>query len=158
MNEDIAARSIRAAAAELLVAAEISIGGIPAILAPRNWPGFDVIALPSGQSPKHIQVKSCLFTKQAGGFIGWHADDEFEWLAVVVFPAEDCPRRHIYILPRSAADKEPISYHAKRRDGQRISGRTGRGIRIRSILEVLAPYEDNFALLDGSLKPGQGQQ
>jgi hypothetical protein len=146
LANDSAARSRRAAAAELLVAAEISVGGIPAVLAPRNWPGFDVIALPDAREPQHIQVKSCVFTRRAGQFIGWGADDEFDWLAVVVFPGEDCGQRHIYILPRDTADQALISYHAKRRDGKGTKGRTGRGIWIRTMIETLRPYENNFDL------------
>jgi hypothetical protein len=91
----IRARSRRATAAELLVAGEISMAGTLAVLAPRNWPGFDVVALPDDQPRQRIQVKSCLFTSRSGQFIGWSAADDFDWLAVVLFPAETCAQRHI---------------------------------------------------------------
>lgn len=122
------------------------MAGTLAVLAPRNWPGFDVVALPDDGPRQRIQVKSCLFSSRAGQFIGWSADDCFDWLAVVLFPAGSCAQRHVYILPRATADHAAVSYHAKRRDGRRTKGRTGRGIWIRTMIEALRPYEDNFTL------------
>jgi len=33
---------------EMLVAAELTLAGVPAMKMPDNWPGYDVIAQPKG--------------------------------------------------------------------------------------------------------------
>jgi len=38
-------------ACEMLVAAELTLAGVPALKAPDYWPGYDVIAHSAGASP-----------------------------------------------------------------------------------------------------------
>ena len=38
-------------ACEMLVAAELTLAGIPALKVPDNWPGYDVIGQPAGLAP-----------------------------------------------------------------------------------------------------------
>ena len=46
-------------AGEMLVAAELTLAGVPAIKVPDNWPGYDVVAQPpGGERPVRISVKS----------------------------------------------------------------------------------------------------
>jgi hypothetical protein len=45
-------------ACEMLVAAELTLAGIPALKVPDNWPHYDVIAQPLGQLAQRISVKS----------------------------------------------------------------------------------------------------
>ena len=39
-------------ACEMLVAAELTLAGVPALKVPDNWPGYDVIAQPAGIEPQ----------------------------------------------------------------------------------------------------------
>jgi hypothetical protein len=48
-------------ACEMLVAAELTLAGIPALKVPDNWPGYDVVAQPAGDKPQRISVKSHTF-------------------------------------------------------------------------------------------------
>jgi len=82
-------------------------------------------------------VKSYTSTTKGGDFIGYADVDVFDWLVVVILPGPGCERRRIFIVPRDVADER--SYHAERRDG--------RGFRVNKVVETLADYEDNFALL-----------
>jgi hypothetical protein len=45
-------------ACEMLVAAELTLAGVPALKVPDNWPGYDVIAHPSDRGPQQVSVKS----------------------------------------------------------------------------------------------------
>lgn len=151
-------------AGEMLVAAELTLAGIPALTVPDNWPGYDVVAQPSadwpgynavagGRStppPQRISVKTRTFAK-SGNFVGYGETDVYDWLAIVILPGPGCERRRIFILPRTIADER--SYDAKHREG--------RGFFVNRLMawppapcvgEVpvggwgLAGYEDNFCL------------
>jgi hypothetical protein len=55
----------------MLVAAELTLAGIPAMKMPDNWPDYDVIAQPPGKKSLRISVKSCGFNSPLtkSGFI-----------------------------------------------------------------------------------------
>ena len=70
-------------ACEMLVAAELTLAGIPALKVPDNWPGYDVVAQPQGmKEPLRISVKSRTF-KRGAAFVVYLETDSFDWLAVV---------------------------------------------------------------------------
>ncbi len=102
-------------AGEMLVAAELTLHGIPAFTVPNNRPGYDVIAECPERGTQRISVKTRTFAK-SGSFVPYNNDDVFDWFAIVILPAEGCPRRRIFIIPRKAA--EARSYEAKSRDGR----------------------------------------
>jgi hypothetical protein len=102
-------------AGEMLVAAELTLRGIPAYIVPSNWPGYDVVAQPRDRRLQRISVKTRTFAR-SGHFVGYGNDDEFDWLAIVILPGETCKTRHIFISPlrdraetflRSKAQKWP---------------------------------------------------
>ena len=141
-------------AGEMLVAAELTLRGIPAFIVPSHWPSYDVVAQPPGRELQRISVKTRTFAK-SGNFVGYNDDDQFDWLAIVILPAQEFERRRIFVIPYEVAQKR--SYRAEQRQGrgffvnrliswppspipdQAPSGGSG-----------LADYEDNFGL---SLKP-----
>jgi len=53
-------------ACEMLVAAELTLAGVPALKVPDNWPGYDVVAQRNGaDEPLRISVKSRTYKKGA---------------------------------------------------------------------------------------------
>ena len=77
-------------ACEMLVAARLTLAGIPATKMPDGWPGYDVIAQPKGGGfPQRISVKSRTFRRGYDKFVGYDSRDEFDWLANVLLPGED---------------------------------------------------------------------
>ena len=71
-------------ACEMLVAAELTLAGIPVLKVPDNWPGYDVIAQPPGDGkPQRISVKSRTF-KRGPAHIGYCVTDPFDWLALEI--------------------------------------------------------------------------
>src|SRR5712691_4188514 len=82
-------------AGEMLVAAELTLRGIPAFIVPGNWPSYDVVA----QTPRgleRISVKTRTFAR-SGNFVGYGNDDEFDWFAIVILPGKGCQTRRIFI-------------------------------------------------------------
>jgi hypothetical protein len=111
-------------AGEMLVAAELTLHGIPASRLPENWPHYDLIAQPpddwagfSGvtRPPQTISVKTRTFAR-SGNFVGYHNDDEFDWLAIVILPGEALKIRRIFIIPRAVVRAR--SYEALHRNGR----------------------------------------
>ena len=47
----------------MIVAAELTLAGIPALKVPDNWPHYDVIAQPIGRTAQHISVKARTFKR-----------------------------------------------------------------------------------------------
>ena len=87
-------------ACELLVAAELTFAGIPTMKAPDYWPGYDLIAQPSGALPQRISVKGRTFAK-GSAFVGYKKHDVFDWLAVVIVPKDGVGRaEHLSDPPR----------------------------------------------------------
>jgi hypothetical protein len=48
-------------ACEILIAAELTLRGIPALKVPDLWPEYDVIAQPADREPQRVSVKPCAF-------------------------------------------------------------------------------------------------
>lgn len=90
-------------AAEMLVAAELTLAGVPALKVPDLWPGYDVIAQPVGLPPQRISVKARVLRR--GNFVSYNVHDQFDWLAAVII-IEDTRERNIYIIPRDIVDAE----------------------------------------------------
>jgi hypothetical protein len=91
-------------ACEMLVAAELTLAGVPALKVPDNWPHYDVIAQPYDSDPQRISVKSRTF-KRGSAYVEYTATDEFDWLAIVVLDQLAEPSRAIYLIPRPVADE-----------------------------------------------------
>jgi hypothetical protein len=127
-------------ACEMLVAAELTLAGIPALKVPDNWPGYDVIAQPrDGTEPLRISVKSRTF-KRGSAFVEYWAPDVFDWLAIVILPADTEAKRRIFLIPRAIADAEA------RRDGPTTKTAMQRYWRIDEIARKFPQFEDNFTL------------
>lgn len=91
-------------ACEMLVAAELTLAGIPALKVPDNWPHYDVIAQPIGAGAQRISVKSRTF-KRGAAFVEYNEFDQFDWLAIVLLSAERQTDRAIYLISRADADR-----------------------------------------------------
>jgi hypothetical protein len=75
---------------EMLVAAELTLAGVPAMKMPDNWPCYDVIAQPRDGGPaQRISVKSRTFKRGGDTFVVYDARDQFDWLAIVLLPGAD---------------------------------------------------------------------
>jgi hypothetical protein len=87
-------------ACEMLVAAELTLAGRPAVWLPDLWPHYDVIAELPGYEPQKVSVKSRTPGKHHSrlGFDPATCD----WLAVVLF--ENNNDRRIFVLPKDIAE------------------------------------------------------
>ena len=92
-------------ACEMLVAAELTLAGIPALKMPDNWRDYDVIALPFSGYPQFISVKSRTYTTKSH-FVSIWTHEKFDWLAVVILNTADAAERAIYIIPRKVVLQE----------------------------------------------------
>lgn len=135
-------------ACEMLIAAELTLAGIPALKVPDNWPHYDVIAQPDKGPAQRISVKSRTF-KSGPAYVEYKAGDQFDWLAIVLLSAV----RDIYMVPRSVADQ-----HA-RRDKPTSKTAELRYFRIDEVGRLFGHYRGNFALtapdreLSGAQRP-----
>ena len=127
-------------ACEMLVAAELTLAGVPALRVPDFWPGYDVIAQPVGQEPLRISVKSRTFKPGGGTFVTYLETDDFDWLAIVLLPGGPQQARRIFLVPRSVADAEA------RRDKPTSKTAKERYWRIDEIASKFAEFENNFSL------------
>src|SRR5205085_9823634 len=91
-------------ACEMLVAAELTLAGVPALKVPDNWPDYDVIAQPPDASPQRISVRSRTFKRGANTFVQYDKREKFDWLAIVLLPGDGETLRRIFVIPRSHAD------------------------------------------------------
>lgn len=123
----------------MLVAAELTLAGIPALKVPDNWPGYDVIAQPVGKESLRISVKSRTF-KRGAAYIGFQTKDVFDWLALVILSPEGEKQRRIFIIPRKLADAKA------RHDSETAKTAGERYWRIDEVERIFARYENNFAL------------
>jgi hypothetical protein len=128
-------------ACEMLVAAELTLAGIPALKVPDLWPGYDVIAQPIGKGTQRISVKSRTF-KTGPGYVEYNIHDTFDWLAIVLLGCTGDKPRRIFVIPRAVADRE------SRRDKSPKTAHL-RYWRIDEVAKVLGNYEDNFTLAAG---------
>jgi hypothetical protein len=126
-------------ACEMLVAAELTLAGVPAMKMPDNWPCYDVVAQPKeGGPPQRISVKSRTFKRGGGSFVDYWGKDQFDWLAIVLFPGADQPRRRTFIVPRAVADARTPTRKTKQPDD--------RYWRLDRIADILSEFEDNYSL------------
>ena len=126
-------------ACEMLVAAELTLAGIPALKVPDNWPHYDVIAQPIGHSAQRISVKSRTY-KRGSVYVEFNEYDQFDWLAIVLLGAADCNNRAIYVVPRTEADR------LARRDKPTSKTAQIRYFRIDEVERLFSAYRNNFAL------------
>jgi len=127
-------------ACEMLVAAELTLAGVPALKASDYWPGYDVIAQrQDGSAPQRISVKSRTF-KRGGAFVRYSAADVFDWLSIVILPGHDSKGRRVFVIPRSIADDNARTYYSNTRQKER------REYRIDEVAQKFAAYENNFGL------------
>lgn len=126
-------------ACEMLVAAEMTLAGVPALKVPDNWPGYDVIAQPVGSDPQRISVKARTYKKGAA-YVGYNAYDVFDWLAIVLLPAALLPARAIFLVPRDVA--EPLA----RRDSPSAKTQAERYFRVDQVPDIFSAWRGNFGL------------
>ena len=126
-------------ACEMLVAAEMTLAGIPALKVPNMWPGYDVIAQPKDKEPLRVSVKSRTF-KRGAAFVEYLDSDVFDWLAIVLLPGGDEKKRRVFLLPKNVADA------SARRNKPTTKTANQRYWRIDEIAERFARFEGNFRL------------
>lgn len=126
-------------ACEMIVAAEMTLAGIPALKVPDNWPHYDVIAQPFEKAAQRISVKSRTF-KTGAAYVEYKASDLFDWIAVVILANDGSNNRSIYIIPRAAADA------VARQDKPTSKTAMLRYWRIDEIGKLFERYRDNFTL------------
>ena len=133
-------------AGEMLVAAEITLAGIPAFTVPEGWPGYDVIAQPTAGPPVRVSVKARTYAK-SGNFIGYPEADvrKFDWLAIVILPGPGSDKRRIFIVPADVAHQR--AYWVERR--------TGYGFRVHRLVNWPG-YEPRAIGPDGRIVGGDG--
>lgn len=128
-------------ACEMIVAAELTLAGLPAMKVPDNWPCYDVVAQPSGDcAPLRISVKSRTFKTGGDTFVTYNVNDTFDWLAIVLLPGADIAERRIYLVPKSVADA------TARKDKETSKTAHERYWRQDEIPVKLAAFKDNFNL------------
>jgi hypothetical protein len=125
-------------ACEMLVAAELTLAGLPAMKAPDYWPGYDLVAQPRNRELQKISVKSRTF-KRGQAFVDFSELDDFDWLAIVLLPADSCLERRIFIVPRDQAIANARKYKAPKLANLRE-------YRIDEVAEKFSCYENNFVL------------
>lgn len=130
-------------ACEMLVAAELTLAGIPALKVPDNWPHYDVIAQPITAPAQRISVKSRTF-KRGAAFVEYNEFDEFDWLAIVLIDTAPDKGRTIYVIPRFEADR------LARRDKPTSKTAKLRYFRIDEIDRLFSDYRGNFQLSNRS--------
>ena len=132
-------------ACEMLVAAELTLAGVPALTAPDNWPGYDVLAQPPGDVPPlRISVKARTYEPPpASARPMFNATDIFDWLAVVLLECPEKPRR-IFLMPRHIADERAS------KNGPETKTANRRYWRIAKTAELFPEFEDNFTLRENS--------
>lgn len=131
-------------ACEMLVAAELTLAGIPALKVPDNWPHYDVIAQPVDRAAQRISVKSRTY-KKGPAYVEYNETDLFDWLAVVLLMPEASDNRMIYLVPRVEADL------AARRDKPTSKTAKSRYFRIDEVDRLFSIYRSNFSLQTASL-------
>jgi hypothetical protein len=138
-------------ACEMLIAAELTLAGIPALKVPDNWPGYDVIAQPKGGTePLRISVKSRTFKKGGGTFLSYYRTDVFDWLAMVILQGGTELNRRFFLIPRKLADE------TARRDKPTSGSEKERYWRVDELARLFSAYENNFELQEKGVhvKPG----
>jgi hypothetical protein len=128
-------------ACEYLVAAEMTLRGIPTLKCPDNWPGYDLLAQPpQGGEPLKISVKARTFKRGSGNFVSYDVTDEFDWLAIVLLPGDGQEQRRFFILPKRQADRLARHYSLTSKVAD------VREWRLDEVGTILRAFEDNFYL------------
>ena len=127
-------------ACEMLVAAELTLAGMPAMKAPDYWPGYDLVAQPRGGPLQKVSVKSRTF-KKGQAFVDFSVLDDFDWLAIVILATKDFPQRRIYLVPRDVAVANARRYRT-------MNAASLREYRIDEVATKFERYENNFNLND----------
>jgi hypothetical protein len=135
-------------ACEMLVAAELTLAGTPAIKLPDNWPGYDVIAEPKdGRVPQRISVKSRTYKPGPNAYVEYNINDKsFDWLAIVLLPEEDeinrrfFTNRRFFIVPKTIAE---VKFQHR---GPSSKYRDYLYLQVDKMAKVLSGFEDNFGL------------
>jgi hypothetical protein len=134
-------------AGEMLIAAELTLAGIPALKVADNWPGYDVVAQPpdhwpgygvttqrSERPPQRISVKSRTTGKMT--YVGFDPA-KADWLAIVFIDNRTYPAtREYYIMPMDIAQK----YSYEKRTG------APQGLYVTDIRKQFDNFKDNFKL------------
>ena len=127
-------------ACEMLVAAELTLAGIPALKVPDNWPGYDIIAQPPGaKEPLKISVKSRTY-KPGAAYIEYKTQDDFDWLVIVILPGNGETRRRFFVIPRAVADAKA------RKNKPGTKSENDRYWSISEAARIFEPFENNFCL------------
>ena len=130
-------------ACEMLVVAELTLAGVPAVKMPDNWPDYDVIALPkSGAAPLKISVKSRTFKRGADAYVEYHINDKFDWLAIVLLPDKGkvLLKRQVFIFPKTISNDR---FHQSRPGAKYHDFMS---LQVDKIAKELPEFEDNFCL------------
>ena len=122
-------------ACAMLVAAELTLAGVPALKAPDFWPGYNVIAQPRGRDPQRVLVKSGTFVRGAAS-ISYSTLDVFDWLAFVIFVGES---RRCFVVPRAVIEANAEKFGSEPAINLREN-------RIDDVAGQFAAFEDNFCL------------
>jgi AcrR family transcriptional regulator len=122
-------------ACAMLVAAEMTLAGMPAMKAPDYWPGYNVVAQPPGRDPQRVLVKSGTLIRGAVSIL-YSTLDVFDWLALVVFAGES---RRSFVVPRSAVEAVAQKFGSE-------PAINLREYRIDDVAGQFAAFEDNFCL------------
>ncbi len=134
-------------ACEMLVAAELTLRGIPTLKVPDNWPAYDLIAQPLGGDPLRISVKSRMFRKGAH-YLRYNQNDKFDWLAIVIIGPDSKAARRIYLVPKAIADERTKAHvrgveHPFRENA------------IDRIDRIFPEFENNFTLNETGVPSGE---
>lgn len=126
-------------ACEMVVAAEMTLAGVPALKVPDNWPGYDVVAQPYDRPAQRISVKSRTY-KRGSAYVGYNDFDQFDWLAIVLLPAREFTERAIYLIPRAFAES------LARRDKPTSKTAAERYFRVDQVPVLFDQWRSNFRL------------
>lgn len=142
MKSDITTKQM-GDACEMLVAAELTLAGVPTIKAPDNWPNYDLIAQPRGTvGPQSISVKSRTFKRGRDCYVDYNINDNFDWLAIVILPNANKgePKRRVFIFPKTFSDVHFYRY------GPATKSHNIMSVQIDKMIEIFPEFEDNFGL------------
>jgi TetR/AcrR family transcriptional repressor of bet genes len=116
----------------MLVAAELTLAGVPAMKAPDYWPGCNVLAQPAGRDPQRVLVK------RGASSITYSTLDVFDWLAIVIFAGET---RRCFVVSRAVV--EALAHKSGSEPAINSSE-----YQIDDVATQFAAFEDNFCLLE----------
>ena len=128
-------------AGEMLVAAELTLAGVPCAKMPDGWPIYDLIAQPTEGPPQRISVKTRTYRSQGSAFAHYFDSHEFEWFAIVLLPGDGLEEREIYLIPRGWADE-----NAPRKDRKTKRQEAGRYWRLWELSTQCCQFRSNFKL------------